>query len=202
MSQTAGLARARSADWISDDFERFVRERAPGAQALASRILGEVSGAMALLPAAFAEAWAEPDPDAALGRLVARSALDALTERCASGEYAWEDLQPRFEAGAHAQPVSPWSASQLERVRKRGAMRALIERLPDPHRSVLLLRDVTGWSGSEAAAVLGTELAAVDATLHQGRLALRALVDAALHPERGHRDQGQWTARQNRFDHE
>jgi RNA polymerase sigma-70 factor, ECF subfamily len=57
--------------------------------------------------------------------------------------------------------------------------RALLD-LPEEAREVLLLRDVEGLSGEEAAAVLGLGLAAMKSRLHRARLELKAGVEALL----------------------
>jgi RNA polymerase sigma-70 factor (ECF subfamily) len=57
--------------------------------------------------------------------------------------------------------------------------RALAE-LPEESREVLLLRDVEGLTGQEAAGVLGLSLAAMKSRLHRGRLELKERVEASL----------------------
>jgi RNA polymerase sigma-70 factor (ECF subfamily) len=47
-------------------------------------------------------------------------------------------------------------------------------------REVLLLRDVEGLSGPEAAAALELDLAAMKSRLHRARLELKARVEAVL----------------------
>ncbi|MBI5069111.1 MAG: RNA polymerase sigma factor [Deltaproteobacteria bacterium] len=59
--------------------------------------------------------------------------------------------------------------------------RALAE-LPDEAREVLLLRDVEGLPGDEAAAALGIGLAAMKSRLHRARLELKERVEARLRP--------------------
>jgi RNA polymerase sigma-70 factor (ECF subfamily) len=60
--------------------------------------------------------------------------------------------------------------------------RALAD-LPDELREVLLLRDVEGMSGAEAAAILGIGLPAMKSRLHRARLELKERVEAILgHP--------------------
>ncbi len=62
--------------------------------------------------------------------------------------------------------------------------RALAD-LPDEAREVLLLRDVEGLSGDEAAAALGVGLAAMKSRLHRARLELKQRVETILgHPVR------------------
>jgi len=60
------------------------------------------------------------------------------------------------------------------------ALRAALLDLPEEAREVLLLRDVEGLSGEEAAAVLGLGLAAMKSRLHRARLELKAGVEALL----------------------
>ncbi len=69
------------------------------------------------------------------------------------------------------------------RVAARQEARALAEALaalPEEAREVLLLRDVEGLSGEEAAAVLGLGLPAMKSRLHRARLELKARVEAIL----------------------
>jgi RNA polymerase sigma-70 factor (ECF subfamily) len=60
------------------------------------------------------------------------------------------------------------------------ALRLALGALPEEAREVLLLRDVEGLSGEEAAAVLGLGLAAMTSRLHRARLDLKAGVEALL----------------------
>ncbi|MGA8893311.1 MAG: sigma factor-like helix-turn-helix DNA-binding protein, partial [Anaeromyxobacteraceae bacterium] len=60
------------------------------------------------------------------------------------------------------------------------ALEAALAALPDESREVLLLRDVEGLSGEEAAEVLGITLAAMKSRLHRGRLELKERLEAVL----------------------
>lgn len=53
-------------------------------------------------------------------------------------------------------------------------LRAALDRLSEADREVLVLRDLEGLSGAEAAEVLGLELAALKTRLHRARLRLMA----------------------------
>jgi RNA polymerase sigma-70 factor (ECF subfamily) len=60
------------------------------------------------------------------------------------------------------------------------ALSRALELLPEEAREVLLLRDVEGLEGPEAAAVLGIGLAAMKSRLHRARLELKERVEAIL----------------------
>ncbi len=63
------------------------------------------------------------------------------------------------------------------------AIERALAAMPAEAREVLLLRDVEGLSGADAAAALGIELAAMKSRLHRARLDLKARVEAILgHP--------------------
>ena len=61
-------------------------------------------------------------------------------------------------------------------------MRRSIDRLPETHRTILLLRDIEELSTEEAARLLGISENAVKIRLHRARQALRGLLDPHLRP--------------------
>lgn len=75
------------------------------------------------------------------------------------------------DPGAEERTASRQTGAALER--------ALAE-LPEESREVLLLRDVEGLPGDEAAAILGIGLAAMKSRLHRARLELKERVEAIL----------------------
>jgi len=63
------------------------------------------------------------------------------------------------------------------------ALATALSQLPEEAREVLLLRDVEGLEGAEAAAALGIGLAAMKSRLHRARLELKERVEEILgHP--------------------
>jgi RNA polymerase sigma-70 factor (ECF subfamily) len=92
--------------------------------------------------------------------------------------------EPASHAGledAEGLPSDAEGAEELVASRQTAAVleRALAE-LPEESREVLLLRDVEGLTGEEAAGVLGLSLAAMKSRLHRGRLELKERVEATL----------------------
>jgi len=88
-------------------------------------------------------------------------------------ELAAAEALPSGERGADERVADAELARALEE--------ALAE-LPDEAREVLLLRDVEGLAGEEAAAALGIGLAAMKSRLHRARLELKQRVEARLRP--------------------
>jgi RNA polymerase sigma-70 factor, ECF subfamily len=124
-----------------------------------------------------------------LHRIVVNAALMKLRSRRRRREDAIEDLLPRFdEDGHHADAIMPWEASADELVERgdtRTIVRRAIDRLPESHRTVLLLRDIEERDTDEAAALLGISAQAVKTRLHRARQALRTMLARELAPNAG-----------------
>ena len=95
-------------------------------------------------------------------------------------ETAIEDLLPGFlEDGHHRRHPHDWPDSPetvLGRTETRAIVRSCIDRLPEAHRTVLILRDVEELSTEEAAKALGITPGAAKLRLHRARQALRRLL--------------------------
>jgi RNA polymerase sigma-70 factor (ECF subfamily) len=115
--------------------------------------------------------------------IVVNKCLMRLRSRRRRPECAIEDLLPVFrEDGHRAEPCAPWRrvGAESELLETRRAVREAIDRLPEQHRTVLLLRDIEQLSAAEAAAVLGCSANAVKVRLHRARQALREILDPSL----------------------
>lgn len=120
------------------------------------------------------------DPRAARAWLytIARHRAGRLHRRRVGEPAHFEDEESIEALGAAAgfgeEPASPERAFSAHE--ERVALEAALARLADADREVLVLRDVEGLSGEEAAEVLGIPLAAVKTRLHRARLRLAAAV--------------------------
>ncbi len=72
----------------------------------------------------------------------------------------------------------------LARHETREIVRSCIDRLPETHRTMLILRDVEELSTEEAAALVGITEGAAKLRLHRARLALRGLLAPFFEPPR------------------
>ncbi len=118
-----------------------------------------------------------------LHRIVVNCSLMKLRSQRARPEESIEPLLPRFQEDGHqAHPAADWEepSTLLERQDLRQRVRQSIDRLPEGHRTVLLLRDIEELDTAETAAALGISENAVKVRLHRARQALRELLDPVM----------------------
>ncbi len=183
------VARIRRGD--AQAFEALVRRHGGRMLATARRYVRSEEDARDVVQEAFFaafRAFAEFEGTSRvstwLHRIVVNTSLMKLRSRRRRPEASIDELLPRFDETGHwAEPTSTWDAGAetlLERRETRSIVRAAIDRLPESHRMVLLLRDVEELDTEEAAAVLGASPNAVKTRLHRARQALRALLVSEL----------------------
>jgi RNA polymerase sigma-70 factor (ECF subfamily) len=154
---------------------------------LARRFVGE-QDARDAVAVAFREAFAQA---ATSGRTPLRdwlrvAVLEAvgrtIRARCPASEPALESWLPRFRPDGHLlESAAEWEPATGAAAAGRGALyRHCLERLPEPDRAVLLLRDAESLGAGEVARMLGIAEPSMDQRLHRARLALRALLDPHL----------------------
>jgi RNA polymerase sigma-70 factor (ECF subfamily) len=186
--ESALLARLRAGD--EDAFETLVRNEGARLLSRARTMLGDEDDARDAVQEAFLSAYKALDRFSGrstlstwLHRIVINAALMKLRSRKRRPEVAIEDLLPEFDH--HGQRVgieSTWeeTAQDLaEREELREQVRDRIERLPEPYRTVLLLRDIEGLDTQETARVIGISGGLVKVRLHRARQALKTLLEPA-----------------------
>ena len=170
-------------------FERLVRDHAGRLLSVARRLLRSEDDAQDALQDAFLSAFRALERfetrarlSTWLHRIVVNASLMKLRRRQRKPEESIEDLLPKFkDDGHHADPPGPWrESSGAERNELRQVVRESIDRLPETHRTVLLLRDIEGFDTEETAKLLEVTSNAVKIRLHRARLALRGLIDPTL----------------------
>ena len=168
-------------------FETVVRTYGPRLTAVARRILRDDDQAREAVQEAFISAYrnrAQFHGDARLSTWLHRIAVNAALQRIRSAkrrpEEPIEDLLPRFlPDGHHVERFRAWTEApdeRLSRLETAATVREAIDRLPEAYRTVLLLRDIEGLSGQEAAEMLHITPNAVKIRLHRARIALRTLI--------------------------
>jgi RNA polymerase sigma-70 factor (ECF subfamily) len=91
-----------------------------------------------------------------------------------------EEYIPQHEEGGHPQ-IQDWPDKPEDLLLNKESQEKMLEaleKLPADHRAVFVLRDIEGFSNSEAGEALGISVAAVKSRLHRARLALRGMLSS------------------------
>ena len=171
--------------------EALVRRHGGRMLAVARRFLRTEEDSADAVQDAFLAAFRSLDGfegNSALGtwlhRIVVNVCLMRLRARSRSREVRIDDLLPTFDAsGHHSHPVRTWEDQGLARLTRdesRAQVRACIDRLPEPYREVLLLRDIEEFDTEQTARHLGINPGAVKTRLHRARQALRTLLEPVV----------------------
>jgi RNA polymerase sigma-70 factor, ECF subfamily len=187
------LERLRSGDEAA--FEELVRANGGRLLAVARRLLRDDEDARDAVQQGFLSAFRALSTfhgqsllSTWLHRIVVNAALMKLRMRARRPEESIEGWLPRFlEDGHHASPLSdsqlPVDVLLVQR-EVRLQVREAIDRLPETHRTVLLLRDIEQMDTAETADALGLSSNAVKLRLHRARQALAHLLQPVLRPGR------------------
>jgi RNA polymerase sigma-70 factor (ECF subfamily) len=169
-------------------FERLVREHYARLLAVARRILRNEEDAIEAVQDAFLSAFKGLtgfDGNARLAtwlhRIAVNAALMKMRRRPPRPEISIDELLPTFlDDGHQANPAAPWREHGPEALARQETcqlIRDCIDRLPEAHRTVLVLRDIEGLDTEETAGLLEVSVGVVKTRLHRARQALRALLD-------------------------
>ena len=153
-----------------DEFEGFFRMHEARLSAYLWRMTGDRQSASDLCQETFLRAWQRYDairaydrPDAWLFRVATNLGLQ-LTRR---------KKAPIGAAGPLDEAFEPSVSDPAWRLAERDLVRETLLELPPRARSLLILREVSGFSAEEAAQTLGMSLAAVKVALWRARAQFR-----------------------------
>jgi RNA polymerase sigma-70 factor, ECF subfamily len=179
------LAFVRSGD--EDACEALVRQHGGRMLAVARRFLRSEEDSADAVQDSFLAAFRSLDSFAGnsglgtwLHRIVVNTCLMRLRSRSRSHQVSIQVLPGCDEMGRQARPVQPWEeppVTRLTREETRAQVRACIDRLPSPYRTVLLMRDIEELDTDQTARHLGINTGAVKTRLHRARQALRTLLE-------------------------
>jgi RNA polymerase sigma-70 factor (ECF subfamily) len=158
---------------------RLLGNDADARDALQDALLSAVRGIAGFGGGARLSTW--------LHRIVVNAALMKLRSRRRKREEPIEDLLPSFDDDGHRiDATAGWHTpcdQLLQRQETRRTVRHCIDRLPDPYRTILILRDIEELDTDEAADRLGITPNAAKVRLHRARQALRTLLVRELGDE-------------------
>ncbi len=102
---------------------------------------------------------------------VARNACcDLVRRRGSRGRFESPADELTFETAASNAP-GPWDKAEAAAFRRR--LKAALDELPEPHKSIVILREIQGLKYDEIAAAVDKPLNTVKVYLHRGRKMLR-----------------------------
>lgn len=170
-------ARVRNGDPAA--LETLVRHEGPRMLATARRLLRDEHEARASVAEAFAATPTVPAGTTLttwLHRSLATAAGRRLRDRRPAPAVSIDALVPRFDATGHwLDPVLPFTLPD-DHDAASSALASALDRLPEPVRTIVVLRDVEQLEATEVAELTGTTAARVRGELHRGRQALRTLL--------------------------
>lgn len=119
-----------------------------------------------------------------LHRIVVNCCLMKLRRQKRRQTQSLHDLLPSFDqSGHHVHPVAAWPElpeDHLLRTELRDQVRACIDQLPEPYRTIVLLRDIEALDTDQTAALLRVSREVVKTRLHRAHQALRSLLEPVV----------------------
>jgi RNA polymerase sigma-70 factor, ECF subfamily len=178
------VSRLRTGDDAA--YESLVRTQGPRMLAVARRYLPQEADAQDTVQEAFVLVFRSIDRFAGdsrlstwIHRIVVNCALMRIRARSRRPEESLDE--PVLDAVAAGVPGSDGGeGAGLAREEILAHVRACLDRLPDPYRAVLRLRDVEGLELREIATLLNLGLSTVKNRVHRGRHALREMLGSAF----------------------
>jgi RNA polymerase sigma-70 factor (ECF subfamily) len=172
------VARLRSGE--EDAFRELVETYEGRILAVVSRVAGRAADPEDLAQETFLKAFRSLDAFEGasalytwLYRIAVNTARDGVASRLRRPAVSLDAL-PHGVADPVGPDPGPLDRLQREELRRR--VRAAIDRLPEPFRTTLVLREVEGHSYEQVATVLGVSIGTVESRLFRARCKLRALL--------------------------
>jgi RNA polymerase sigma-70 factor (ECF subfamily) len=176
------VARLQQGDKTS--FRELVRRHQDKVYRLALRLTRDEARAQDAMQDAFLQVYrkiAQFQEQSAfttwLYRITVNAALMRMRSEKRHRETSLEEASPQYtEQGEIAEPVDDWSAAVDDDAGNRELAvyaQQAIDELPDPYRSVFVLRELEDMSTEEVAKILDLTVPTVKTRLHRARLALR-----------------------------
>jgi RNA polymerase sigma-70 factor (ECF subfamily) len=184
--QAAGLQRSDA-----DYFESLVRDYGPRMLSVARRYLNNEADAQDCVQDAYLQAFEKINQfenrssiSTWLHRIVVNTALMKLRSKKRRPEELIEDNSTLFDSYGRRVETEAEMTLSVEDVlvneQARLSVRHFIEQLPDTARSLILLRDIDGYSVEESAKLLTLTSSNVRTGLHRARKRLKMLIQNSV----------------------
>lgn len=182
MTEQELVARARAGD--QDAFAQLVRNNEKRVYNLALRMVGDPDDALDLSQETFLNAWRGLPGfkgDSAFSTWVYRLTSNACLDFLRAKKRRQEIVDPVHSLDDRDTPPPPADErlrpdAQLERKERSDSLHRALDDLPDHHRQILVMRELSGLSYQEISEVLRLDLGTVKSRLTRARTALRKLL--------------------------
>jgi RNA polymerase sigma factor (sigma-70 family) len=175
--ERALMTRVAAGDALA--FERLVKRHTPMVHAIAWRMLGDAVEAEDVVQETFVKLWVN-----AKGWTPAGGGLGGWLRRISTNASLDRLRRPRFvsdEALPERVDEAPQADLAIDGARRRAAVAASIQALPDRQRAAIVLTYYEGVPNAEAASILGIGVKALESLLVRARQALtNSLADKGL----------------------
>lgn len=166
------IGRAQAGDKAA--FAALVRAHQNEVYTLARRLVGDPHLASDVAQEALIRAWrALPKfrGDAQLSTWLHRITVNtAWTQKKKASRHVAQPIEDYAELAAPEGADHPAVAGEIAELR--GQLRSALDRLPEPQRQVVVLKDVYGWSHAEIAESMNISVTAAKVRLHRARARL------------------------------
>lgn len=173
------VARARKGDRAA--FAALVRAHQNEVYTLARRLVGDPHLAADIAQEALIRAWrALPRfrGDAQFSTWLHRITVNtAWTHRKRALRHRATPIEDVVDLATPPGPDTPEVAGEM--LELRGRLRAALDRLPEPQRQVVVMKDVYGWSHAEISKAMGISVTAAKVRLHRARARLARDLEAS-----------------------
>jgi RNA polymerase sigma-70 factor (ECF subfamily) len=179
------LSRLQTGD--AGAYEVLVREFGPRMLTVARRFLSHPQDSADAVQDAFVSAFqsihsfqGQSTLATWLHRITVNSCLMLLRSQGRRRSASLDELLPQFNnAGHHARAIARWddTFAKASTNEQRALVRSCIEQVPEPYRSVLLLRDIEQLDTGQTAQLMGTSTSNIKTRLHRARQMLRTIIE-------------------------
>ena len=181
-SDRALMTRVAAGD--PEAFTQLVTLHTPMVHAIACRMLGDAAEAEDVVQETFVKLWVNArgwtPTGGGLGGWLRRISTNACLDRVRRGRFVSDGALPERADEA------PAADMVIDAERRRAAVAASIQALPDRQRAAIVLTYYEGVSNAEAASILGVGVKALESLLVRARQALTcSLTGKGLLPEGG-----------------
>jgi RNA polymerase sigma factor (sigma-70 family) len=177
-----GALMTRVAAGDPEAFKQLVARHTPMVHAIACRMLGDLAEAEDVVQETFVKLWVNAKgwtpAGGGLGAWLRRISTNACLDRLRRSRLVSDEAVPERADDA------PQADLVIDGERRRAAVAASIQALPDRQRAAIVLTYYEGVSNAEAASILGVGVKALESLLVRARQALaQSLARKGLLPE-------------------